>query len=167
MNIYFVIILSAIIFEYILSTLVNKLNLNALSPNLPEEFSDVYDKEKYVKSQNYTRTNTQFSFITSTFSIILILIVIQFGVFNHVDLFVRKFGFGEILNGLLFFGILTIANDILTTPFSLYKNFVIEEKFGFNKMTIGTFIMDKLKGYFLMIIIGAPIIALFYIYLKD
>lgn len=160
MNIYFFIIIFAIIFEYLLSTLVNKLNLTALSPELPKEFSDVYDKEKYAKSQNYTRTNTKFSFITSTFSTILILVVIQFGIFNQVDLFVRNFGYGEIINGLLFFGVLTIANDLLTTPFSLYKNFVIEEKFGFNKMTLSTFFMDKIKGYFLMIIIGAPIIAL-------
>ena len=160
MNIYFFIIIFAIIFEYLLSTLVNKLNLNALSPELPEEFSDVYDKDKYAKSQNYTRTNTKFSFITSTFSTILILAIIQFGIFNHVDLFIRNFGYSEIINGLLFFGILTIANDLLTTPFSLYKNFVIEEKFGFNKMTLSTFFMDKIKGYFLMILIGTPIIAL-------
>ena len=160
MNIYFVIIISAIIFEYLLSTLVNKLNLDALNPVFPEEFSDVYDKEKYAKSQKYTRNNTQFSFFTSTFSTILILVVIHFGFFNYVDIFVRNLGYGEIINGLLFFGILTIANDILTTPFSLYKNFVIEEKFGFNKMTISTFIMDKLKGYFLMVLIGSPLIAL-------
>ena len=47
MNIYFVIIISAIIIEYLLSTFVNKLNLDALNPELPQEFSDVYDKDKY------------------------------------------------------------------------------------------------------------------------
>tara|TARA_B100001029_G_scaffold179232_1_gene188040 strand:+ start:9984 stop:11228 length:1245 start_codon:yes stop_codon:yes gene_type:complete len=160
MNIYFFIIIFAIIFEYLLSTLVNKLNLNALKPELPEEFADVYDKKKYAKSQNYTRTNTKFIFVTSTFSTIFILVIIQFGIFNDVDIFVRKFGYGEIINGLLFFGILTIINDLLNTPFSIYKHFVIEDKFGFNKMTISTFLMDKMKGYFLMIIIGVPIITL-------
>ena len=160
MNIYFFIIISAIIIEYLLSTIVNKLNLNALNPKLPIEFSDVYDQKKYTKSQNYTRTNTLFSFITSTFSTILTLIVILFGIFNYFDIFIRSFGFGEIINGLLFFGLLIIANDILTIPFSLYKNFIIEEKFGFNKMTFSTFFIDKLKSYFLIIIIGGPLIAL-------
>ena len=160
MNIYFVIIISAIIIEYLLSTFVNKLNLNALDPELPHEFSDVYDQDKYKKSQEYTRTNTRFTFITSTFSTTLVLGVIIFGIFNFIDVFVRGFGFGEIVNGLIFFGILTIANDIISTPLSLYKNFIIEEKYGFNKMTIGTFFIDKIKGYFLMIVIGVPLISL-------
>lgn len=160
MNIYFIIIISAIVVEFLLSTIINKLNLDALNSELPQEFSDVYDKDKYAKSQNYTRSNTQFSFITSTFSTGLILIVIFFGYFNNIDIFVRNLGYGEIINGLIFFGILTLANDIITLPFSLYKNFVLEEKFGFNKMTLSTFIMDKIKGYFLMIILGVPLISL-------
>ena len=160
MNIYFIIIISAIVIEFLLSTIINKLNLDALNSELPQEFSDVYDKDKYTKSQNYTRSNTQFSFITSTFSTGLILIVIFFGFFNNIDNIVRNLGYSEIINGLIFFGILTLANDIITLPFSLYKNFVLEEKFGFNKMTLNTFIMDKIKGYFLMIILGVPLISL-------
>jgi STE24 endopeptidase len=160
MNIYIIIIISAIVIEFLLSTIINKLNLDALNSELPQEFSDVYDKDKYAKSQNYTRSNTQFSFITSTFSTGLILIVIFFGFFNNIDNIVRNLGYSEIINGLIFFGILTLANDIITLPFSLYKNFVLEEKFGFNKMTLNTFIMDKIKGYFLMIILGVPLISL-------
>ncbi|MAJ45058.1 MAG: peptidase M48 [Candidatus Marinimicrobia bacterium] len=160
MNIYFLIIISAIVFEFLLSIVVNKLNLNALSPKLPEEFSDVYDKEKYAKSQDYTRENTKFSFFTSTFFTILTLLVILFGFFNHIDLFVRKFENNDIISGLLFYGILYIINDLIMTPFSLYKNFIIEEKFKFNKMKLSTFFIDKIKGYFLIIIIGAPIISL-------
>lgn len=160
MNIYFIIIISAIIFDYLLSMIINTLNLKALDPILPSEFTDVYDKEKYKKSQDYTRTNTKYSFITSTFSTTITLCVIYYGVFNIIDEFVRNFGYSEIINGLIFFGILTITNDIISTPLSLYKTFIIEEKYGFNKMTIGTFFMDKIKGYFLMIIIGVPLISL-------
>ncbi len=160
MNIYLIIILFAIIGEYILSTLVRNLNLKALDPNLPQEFSDVYDEEKYRKSQEYTRTNSRFSYLTSSFSILLTLGVILLGVFNFADESVRSFGYGNIITGLLFFGILTLASDLLTTPFSLYRNFVIEEKFGFNKMTLRTFVTDKLKGYSLMLILGVPIMSL-------
>ena len=80
MNIYFIIIFSAIILDYLLSMIVNKLNLNSLNPELPSEFSDVYDQDKYIKSQEYTRTNTRFTFITSTFSTALVLCVIIFGI---------------------------------------------------------------------------------------
>ena len=59
MNIYFIIIISVIIFEYLLSFAVNILNIKALDPNLPEEFSDTFDKDKYLKSQEYTKTNTK------------------------------------------------------------------------------------------------------------
>jgi STE24 endopeptidase len=52
------------------------------------------------------------------------------------------------------------ASDIITTPFAYYKTFVIEEKFGFNKTTIKTFILDKIKGWFMLAIIGGGILAL-------
>jgi len=160
MNIYFIIIIGILLFEYMLSFIVRTLNLKALDPNLPEEFKDTFDQEKYLKSQDYTRENSRFSYITSTFSLVLSLIFIFGGVYNIIDLYVRSVGYGDILTGLLFFGLLTILTDILSLPFGLYSTFVIEEKFGFNKTTLSTYFMDKLKGYFLMILIGAPVFSL-------
>ena len=124
MNIYLIIILTTIIGEYILSTAILTLNLKALNPSLPNEFSDIYDKDKYQKSQNYTKINSYFSYFTSGFSILLILFIIFFGVFNIIDEFVRAFGFCNIITGLLFFGILGLASDLISTPISIYKNFV-------------------------------------------
>jgi len=160
MNIYFIIIIGILLFEYMLSFIVRTLNLKALDPNLPEEFKDTFNQEKYLKSQDYTRANSRFSYITSTFSLVLSLIFIFGGVYNIIDLYVRSVGYGDILTGLLFFGLLTILTDILSLPFGLYSTFVIEEKFGFNKTTLSTYFMDKLKGYFLMILIGAPVFSL-------
>ena len=159
MNIYIFIII-AILFEYLLSILINILNLKNLSHNLPEEFSDLFDNKKYLKSQRYTKENIKFSLFTSTFSTVLILVIIYFGLFNYIDLSIRNLGYNEITNGLLFIGSLLILNDMLFMPFSLYKNFVIEEKFGFNNMNLSIFFMDKIKGYFLMCVIGAPLIFL-------
>ena len=160
MNIYFIIIIGILLFEYIFSFIVRALNLSALNPNLPEEFKDTFDQEKYLKSQDYTRVNSRFSYITSTFSLVLSLIFIFGGVYNIIDLYVRSIGYGDILTGLLFFGLLTILTDILSLPFGLYSTFVIEEKFGFNKTTLSTYFIDKLKGYFLMIAIGGPLLSL-------
>jgi STE24 endopeptidase len=61
---------------------------------------------------------------------------------------------------LLFFGILGLIADILGTPFSVYATFVIEERFGFNKTTVKTFILDKIKGLMLAVIIGGGLLAL-------
>ena len=71
MNIYFIAIIAILIFEYTLSFIVRTLNLKALDPKLPKEFEDTFDSEKYKESQNYTRTNSKFSYITSTFSLII------------------------------------------------------------------------------------------------
>jgi STE24 endopeptidase len=60
---------------------------------------------------------------------------------------------------LMFFGIIGLGADILSTPFSLYSTFVIEEKFGFNKTNLKTFILDKLKGWLLAAIIGGGLLA--------
>src|SRR5690606_41858520 len=61
---------------------------------------------------------------------------------------------------LIFFGIIMIGSDIITTPFSYYGTFVIEEKFGFNKTSKKTFFLDKLKGWLMMAIVGGGILAL-------
>jgi len=154
MNIYLLIILSALIGEFLLRTLVRVLNLKALDPGLPNEFQGYYDEEKYARSQEYTRVNTRFAFFTTSFDLIVILVFILFGGFNFVDQIVRGFGLSTLPSGLAFFGILFFASDLISTPFSLYQNFVIEEDFGFNKMTLKTFIFDKLKGYLLTLALG-------------
>ena len=160
MNLYFVAIIGIILFEYMLSSIVRYLNLKALNPNLPSEFSDVFDRDKYLKSQNYTRTNSSFGYLTSTFSLVISLIFIFGGVYNYIDLYVRDFAYNDIITGILFFAGLTIITDIISLPFSIYSTFVIEEKYGFNKTTPRIFISDKLKQYFLMLLIGTPILYL-------
>ena len=160
MNIFFIVIIGILIFEYLLSFLVRTLNLKALDSKLPTEFKDTFNKEKYLKSQEYTRINSKFSYITSTFSLIISLILICGGFYNIIDEFVRTAGYGSIVTGLFFFGFLSLLIDLINLPFGLYSTFVIEERFGFNKTTLGTFFMDKLKGYFLLVIIGTPVLSM-------
>ena len=161
-NLFFYIIIGVIIFEYILSIIVKIFNIKSLDEPLPKEFSDTYEPSNYIKSQAYTKSNTNFSFLTTSFSVLLSLYFILSGFYNDIDLFIRNDLqiAKDIVRGLCFFGILFIITDILNTPFSVYKIFVIEEKYGFNKTTVSTFIIDKIKGYFLLIIIGAPVLYL-------
>ena len=91
MSIYFIIIIGIILFEYILSFIVRTLNIQALAPNLPQEFSDTFDKEKYAKSQDYTKTNSKFAYITSTFSLIVGLWFILSGFYKDTLGFVYLF----------------------------------------------------------------------------
>ncbi len=156
----FVIIISIILFGYVLERFLDFLNSTRLTGKLPEELQDVYDAGKYKKSQEYKKVNDRFSLITSSFSLVLILLMLFLGGFSYADNLVRQITNHPILVALLFFGLLMFISDIINTPFSIYEIFVIEEKFGFNKTTPRTFILDKIKGWFLAMIIGGGLLAL-------
>ncbi|MCL4149823.1 UNVERIFIED_CONTAM: hypothetical protein GTU68_004516 [Idotea baltica] len=93
-------------------------------------------------------------FLSSAFSIVLSLVVLGFGGFGYLDNLLRSYFENEIVLSLVFFAALFVLSDLINTPFQWYSIFVIEEKFGFNKTTPKTFVLDKLKGYLLGIIMG-------------
>jgi STE24 endopeptidase len=159
MNLFLLIIIGAILFEYCLNFISRYLNLQSLNIRLPAEFDGFYNADEYAKSQNYTRTNSHFGNITSTLNLLVVLCAIYFSLFEALDKFSRSFGYSPLTTGLIFLGIITIVQDIISTPFNLYSTFIIEEKFGFNKSTFKIYIIDKLKLYILMIIIGVPLMA--------
>ena len=158
-SIYYLIIISAIIVEYLLSSLSSILDIKNISPNIPSDFEKAYDQEKYTKSQDYLRVRTRFGIFSSTFSLFLILVVIHSGVFGLLDQYVVSHTENYILQGLMFIGIIYFFQDVISLPFSIYNTFVIEEKFGFNKTTPSLFIIDKIKGYFIFIVVGSLIIT--------
>lgn len=159
MNPYLIFILAVLIFGYLLNLVVAILELRCLDPELPSEFCDVYSQEKYGQSQRYTRVSTRFSLIHDTFMLLVVITFILTGSFNQVDLMARGFGLGPIATGLLFTGILALFSTIIGLPFSLYSTFVIEERFGFNKTTLKTFILDLVKSVILAVCIGGPLLA--------
>ncbi|MCD4737552.1 MAG: M48 family metallopeptidase [Bacteroidales bacterium] len=156
----FYIIIGIIVFEFLLERLLDYLNSTYWSDELPKELSGIYDAGKYKKSQDYEKTRQRFSLITSSFSFVAMLLILFFGGFAWLDNFVRGYTTHFLLMPLVFFGILGLVADIATTPFSIYGTFVIEEKFGFNKTTPKTFILDKLKGWLLALIIGGGLLSL-------
>ena len=158
-QIYYFVILGALLLEYGLSTISSFLNMNSITETVPKGFEDYYDTEKYSQSQQYLKDKTRLGLLSGTFSLILTLFVIHTGIFGLLDEFVRSYSLHPIITGLMFFGILFFINDLLNLPFSLYSTFIIEEKYGFNKTTINTFITDKLKGYGLTIVLGSLIIS--------
>jgi len=156
----FYIIIAIIIIDFIIDKILDTLNAKHFDDPIPQELNDVYNKEEYEKSQRYKKERYRFGIITSTFSVLLTLGFIIFDGFAWVDDIARNFTDNAILVALIFFGIIMIGSDILTTPFSWYSTFVIEEKYGFNKTTKKTFFLDKIKGWFMMIILGGGILAL-------
>jgi len=156
----FYIIIAIIVIDFIIDKILDTLNAKHFDDPVPPELNDVYDKEEYEKSQRYKKERYRFGIITSIFSVLLTLGFIIFDGFAWVDDIARNITDNAILVALIFFGIIMIGSDILTTPFSWYSTFVIEEKYGFNKTTKKTFFLDKIKGLLMMAILGGGILAL-------
>ena len=156
----FNIIIAIIIIDFLLDKYVDHLNAKHFNDKIPEELVDVYNKDEYYKSQAYKNENYKFSLITSSFTILLTLAFFFFKGFYWVDDIARGYSDNEIVISLIFFGIIMLGSDIISTPFSYYQNFVIEEKYGFNKSSKKLFFMDKLKGWLLTIVLGGAILGL-------
>jgi len=156
----FYIIIAILVFDYILERLLDYLNSRLWSNDLPAELQGIYDPDKYKVSQDYTKTNTRFSIYADTVSFVAMVLMLLLGGFAFLDEWVWSVSDHPILMSLMFFGVLALASDMLSLPFSVYGTFVIEEKFGFNRTTAKTFILDKLKGLVLSAIIGGGLLSL-------
>ena len=159
-NTLFYIILAIVVFDFALERLLDYLNSTRWSSKLPDELKGIYDSDRYEKSQQYEKENQKFGKLTSSFSLVLMVAMLFLAGFAVVDNWAREISANQIVIALVFFGILGLVMDIVNTPFSLYDTFVIEEKYGFNKTTLKTFILDKAKGWILSLIIGGGLLAL-------
>ena len=156
----FYILITILILSFIVDKVLDTLNARHYNDPIPEELSDVYDKAEYEKSQQYKKVNDKFANLTSLISLIATLAFFFLDGFAFVDQWVRTFSDNNIIIALIFFGSIMFASDILSTPFSYYHTFVIEEKFGFNKTTIKTFFLDKIKGWAMSALLGGLILSL-------
>ena len=154
------IILAIIIGSWLLELVVETLNCKSAQSAVPEELSDLYDQGKTARTRQYLLENTRLGLLQTTLFTGLMLVVIQAGTFELIHQVSVRLSENQILRGLIFFGIFGIASSILGLPFSLYKTFVIEERFGFNRTTLKTFIADRIKGGLVGLILGTPILAL-------
>ena len=159
-NPYFTVLLITFLLVQGIEMLATYLNLRALRPDLPPEFADIYDAEKYQKSQAYTRESSHFDMLSSTLRMVIFLGFWLGGGFGWFDTLVRGWGLGELQMGLVGISLLYLGNSLISLPFEIYDTFVIEQKHGFNKTTPATFVIDHLKGLLLGAVLGLPLLAL-------
>ncbi len=156
---YLILLIALLAAGFILDFVLDILNLRHRRRTMPEEVADIYDPEEYLRALDYQSALTRFGFITSTFSFILTLLMLMLGGFGYLDQVLRVYIQNPIGLALAFFGILAVASDFISLPLQYYRTFVIEERFGFNKTTLKTFFLDKLKGYLLGAILGGGLLA--------
>lgn len=153
-------IIAVLVFDFMFDLILGWLNQRRWSPFLPEKLKGIYDDEKYRNSMEYSRVNYRFGLLSGSLSFVLILGMLFFQGFAFADQIVRTITQHPIAMALLFFGGLAFLSDLMSVPFDLYDTFVIEERFGFNRTSIKTWIVDKLKSWLLAVIIGGGLVAL-------
>ena len=159
-NLIFWLIIAIPVLGFITEQWLDYLNSKMWSVNLPDKLVGICNEDDYKKTQLYDKESKKLSVWSSSFGLLIILCMIFFGGFAFVDNISRAINANPVICALLFFGIIGFVSDIINIPFSYYDNFVIENKFGFNRMTITIFITDHLKSWLIAIIIGAPVLGL-------
>lgn len=159
-NYIFLLIIVIPVAGYVTERILEYLNSKMWSDTLPDKLRGICDEEEYRKTQFYEKENKKLSFWSSSFNLILILFMICLGGFALADEIARSINTNPIIISLLFFGMIGLASDLVNIPFSLFDTFVIEKKYGFNKMTVRTFITDHIKSWFLALLIGIPVLGL-------
>jgi STE24 endopeptidase len=160
------IIIGIILFNYLWEQLLDYLNLRHQKEHAPQELQDICDQATYQKTLSYQRAKTNFGFLSAAAGFLVVIGLLITGSLGELDQWLRQYIHHEILLALVFFLGLYLIADILSTPLQWYSTFVLEERFGFNKTTVQTFWLDKLKGYLVALVLGGPLIWLL-LYLID
>ena len=168
-QLWFFIIISLVIFNYLFSNILDYINHRNWKDEIPNELEDFYDKEKYKKAKNYALSKNKIGLFSSSISFILVISLLFFNGYGIIDQFANSNFFksfeslkinSSFIQSGVFFLILFILNSVISIPFSYYNTFVIEEKFGFNKTTKSTFFIDIIKSTFLSLFIGGILLFL-------
>lgn len=125
-------------------------------PPLPEAFSGQIDAERMARSDAYALAGDRLGFIEDGLGVLVTLLFLFGGLLPWYDRLIAGYASGFIANGLLFLGLLLLVQMLLGMPFSLYRNFVLEERFGFNRMSFKLWCADAVKS----LLIGAVLFLL-------
>lgn len=156
----FALTITIILAVFTLDITLSTLNYKQRNQPIPENVSDVYNKDEYQEWQNYTMENYKLSILGKITSTALLMLLLLFGIFPKIAYFTEILSSNNIIQILLFFLTYMIINYVVGLGFECYGTFVIEEKYGFNKTSLKTFITDQLKTIMLTITLGGSLLYL-------
>lgn len=153
------ILVSIVVAAYIVESLLDRLNQSTARNPLDPKIAHLYDPIEREKSIAYSAEKTNFGFISSTFSTVIMILALALGWFAVLDELIRERFDNEIVISLLFIAVLSVISWWLNLPFHLYSIFKIEAKYGFNKTTVATFISDAIKGSAIAVVLGGSLLS--------
>lgn len=142
-------------------SLRNKKYIQQNRSNVPNKFAAQISLEEHQKAADYTLEKARFGRIMLVFEALLLFLWTLGGGLAHLSQFLQRYDFkSQYTHGLLLFLSFGILSWLLGLLPSLYSTFVIEERYGFNKMTLKTYLGDTFKQWLLGVLLGAPILWL-------
>ena len=143
-QIFIVVIAIKIVLEnYLVSRNINSINKN--KETVPERFKDLITREEYSKAINYNISKLKFQIVSSVATVALLLLFTLGGLLNSMTRLVTETTDSNVVGAILLSLLFIIVSEIAGMPFSIYSTFFLEAKYGFNKTTIKTFILDLIK----------------------
>jgi len=139
---------------------LNLAHLRQYGSTVPAVFQDTVDQETLKKISAYTIESDHFHMGASLVHRGLYLVILLSGFLPWLTKVIRSWGFGLIVEGLIFFAVLSLLANLSHIPFGLYDTFVIEERYGFNRMTLRMWISDLLKSVMIQSLLGGLVLWL-------
>lgn len=159
------IMLALVVINFSLDTVLDYLNDKSARTTVEPRVSEFYEEAEYRRSIAYGSERYRFGIFDSSFSFLITVSALGLGWFAVLDNFVRDYFENELVVSLVFIASLSVIMSIINLPFALHYIFKIEEKYGFNKTTLKTFVTDRIKGTLISLAIGGPLLAaIVYVY---
>lgn len=156
----YILVIVFVLAEYVWSAVLTFLNIKASRRPIPDLLTDLYDETQYRKQQAYAMTNRKFSLISGLVSTLVTLAIFAFGGFARFDAAARSVSASPVVQALVFWGIFYLISWVISIPFDLYRTFVIEQRFGFNRTTPKLFVTDTIKSLLMNLLILGAVLAL-------
>lgn len=155
MNWLFYIILFAVLISFVLYKFADVLNLKTLGGSLPVAYEHIYNKRRYAFFCAYEKAQIYLHWVDTSIKMLVFLVFWFMGGFNWLNNIITSLGFNMIVSGLIFGAVILWVNFLLEIPFNYYYTFGIEQKYGFNRTTKKTFVLDRIKVFVLVSGLGA------------
>ena len=125
---------------------------------VPAEFSEHITLADHQKAADYTTSKVALGRYEAAYGALILLWFTLGGLMNHINDFWLQLDWSTTVTGVAVMMSIMMAGSLLDLPFTLYRTFVTEQRFGFNRTTPAVFIVDMLKGALLGVLIGGPLI---------
>ena len=156
----FWLVIVIVLAEFGWSVTLTLLNIKASRQPIPDLLRDLYDEARYRKQQAYAMTNRKFSLVSNLVSTLITLGIFAFGGFAAFDTAARAVSVHPVVQALVFWGIFYLISWVVSLPFDVYRTFVIEQRFGFNRTTPKLFVTDAVKSLLMNLVIMGAVLLL-------